>query len=67
MIIAKKINENLEKFSVSKDVSYKSKITKFDGKIIECDAFPSPIGTVCKILCDNKSTRDLLGAAFHSS
>ena len=40
MIIAKKINENLEKFSITQDISYKSKITKFDGKIIECDAFP---------------------------
>ena len=63
MIIAKKINENLEKFSVSKDVSYKSKITKFDGKIIECDAFPSPIGTVCKIRCDNNDyiTGEIIG------
>ena len=43
MIIAKKINENLEKFSINKNISYKSRITKFDGKIIECDAFPSPI------------------------
>ena len=40
MIIAKKINENLEKFSINKNISYKSRITKFDGKIIECDAFP---------------------------
>ena len=63
MIIAKKINENLEKFSVSKDVSYKSKITKFDGKIIECDAFPSPIGTVCKIRCDDNDyiTGEIIG------
>ena len=53
MIIAKQINENLKKFSINKNISYKSKITKFDGKIIECDAFPSPIGTVCKINCTN--------------
>ena len=56
MIIAKKINENLEKFSINKDISYKSKITKFDGKIIECDAFPSPIGTVCEIYCNGNNS-----------
>ncbi len=63
MIIAKKINENLEKFSINKDISYKSKITKFDGKIIECDAFPSPIGTVCKIYCNNNNsvTGEIIG------
>lgn len=63
MIIAKKINENLEKFSINKDISYKSKITKFDGKIIECDAFPSPIGTVCKIYCNsnNSVTGEIIG------
>ena len=59
----KKINENLEKFSINKDISYKSKITKFDGKIIECDAFPSPIGTVCKIYCKNNNsiTGEIIG------
>ena len=67
MIIAKKINENLEKFSVSQDISYKSKITKFDGKIIECDAFPSPIGTVCKIHCagNDNVTGEIIGSYLY--
>ena len=50
MIIAKKINENLQKFSVNKNISYRSKITKFDGKIIECDAFPLRLGLFVKYI-----------------
>ena len=63
MIVANKILENFEKFSVSENISYKSKITKFDGKIVECDAFPSPIGTICKINCSNNEfvTGEIIG------
>ena len=51
MIIANKINENLGKFSVNKDISYKSKITKFDGKIIECDVhFPHQLEQFVKYI-----------------
>ena len=50
MILANQILNNIENISFTKDQSFKSKITKFDGKIVECDSFPSPIGTVCKLL-----------------
>ena len=40
MILAEKILKNIQDFSISNHRSYKSKITKFDGKIVECDSFP---------------------------
>ena len=63
MILAKQILQNSEKFNVSQNTSYKSKITKFDGKIVECDAFPSPIGTICKLFCNDGShvTGEIIG------
>ena len=63
MILAKQILKNSEKFNVSQNTSYKSKITKFDGKIVECDAFPSPIGTICKLFCNDGSyvTGEIIG------
>ena len=63
MILAKQILKNSEKFNVSQNTSYKSKITKFDGKIVECDAFPSPIGTICKLFCNdgNYVTGEIIG------
>lgn len=63
MILAKQILQNSEKFNVSQNTSYKSKITKFDGKIVECDAFPSPIGTICKLFCNdgNYVTGEIIG------
>ncbi|MFL2679681.1 flagellum-specific ATP synthase FliI [bacterium TMED277] len=63
MILAKQILQNSEKFNISQNTSYKSKITKFDGKIVECDAFPSPIGTICKLFCNDGShvTGEIIG------
>ena len=46
---------NVEKISFSNFKSFKSRITKFDGKIVECDSFPSPIGTLCKLSCDDST------------
>ena len=53
MILANYILTNKKDLKVLNNKSFKSKITKFDGKIIECDSFPSPIGTVCKIYCND--------------
>ena len=63
MILAEKILKNIQDFSISNHRSYKSKITKFDGKIVECDSFPSPIGTVCKLYCNDGSfvTGEIIG------
>ena len=63
MIISNQILTNSEKISVIKNTNYKSKITKFDGKIVECDSFPSPIGTICKIECNdgNFVTGEIIG------
>ncbi len=63
MIISNQILENSEKICLIKNTNYKSKITKFDGKIIECDSFPSPIGTICKIECNdgNFVTGEIIG------
>ena len=62
MIISNQILLNSDKISVKKNTNYKSKITKFDGKI-ECDSFPSPIGTICKIECNDGShvTGEIIG------
>ena len=62
-LIAEKIIENLSNHKVLKNTLYKSKITKFDGKIIECDLFPSPIGTICKIECNDNNyvTGEIIG------
>ncbi len=48
-LLLKKINKNIKDYSYNKDIIFKGKVTKFDGKILECDGFPAPIGTVCKI------------------
>ena len=62
-LIAEKIIENLSNHKVLKNTLYKSKITKFDGKIVECDLFPSPIGTICKIECNDNNyvTGEIIG------
>ncbi len=63
MIIANNILKNLASHTVSKRRVYKSKTTKFDGKVIECDSFPSPIGTICEIECNDQSyvTGEIIG------
>ena len=63
MLIAEQMLSNVEKLSFSNIKSFKSRITKFDGKIVECDSFPSPIGTLCKLHCDNGTfvTGEIIG------
>ncbi len=63
MLIAENILRNIEKHSVSNNRFYTSKTSKFDGKVIECDSFPSPIGTICEIECNDKSyvTGEIIG------
>ncbi len=63
MVLAQKILNVIDKHYVSSNTVYKSKTSKFDGKVIECDAFPSPIGTVCQIDCSDNSkvTGEIIG------
>ncbi len=63
MILAENILRNAEKHRISRNRIYKSKTTKFDGKVVECDSFPSPIGTICQIECDDKTyvTGEIIG------
>jgi len=62
-LILKKIESNIETIQLIKGKKYKGKISKFDGKIAECDGFPSSIGTICKISCDedNFVTSEIIG------
>ena len=48
-LIVQKIQDNIQNYTTKNDVIYKGKVSKFDGKIIECDGFPVPIGTICRI------------------
>ena len=63
MLIAEQMFSNVEKLSFSNIKSFKSRITKFDGKIVECDSFPLPIGTLCKLHCDDGTfvTGEIIG------
>ena len=63
MILARKLLNTIDKHHVLKNTIYKSKTSKFDGKVIECDSFPSPIGTVCEIDCSDSSkvTGEIIG------
>ena len=63
MIISNHIVKNIKKHSIVNNLFYKSKTTKFDGRIVECDSFPSPIGTICEIECNDKSsvTGEIIG------
>ena len=63
MILANKILETIDKHSVYENRIYKSKTSKFDGKVVECDSFPSPIGTICEIECNDgsKVTGEIIG------
>jgi len=63
MLIAEQMLSTVEKISFSNIKSFKSRITKFDGKIVECDSFPSPIGTLCKLHCDDGTfvTGEIIG------
>ena len=62
-LIANKISTNLNNFSFKTEIIYTGKVTKFDGKIAECDGFPSPIGTICKLECSDKKfvTGEIIG------
>ena len=57
------IARNIEDHKVFKNTIFRSKITKFDGKIVECDSFPSPIGTICQLECNDKNfvTGEIIG------
>ena len=63
MILAKNILKTIEKHNISENRVYKSKTSKFDGKVVECDSFPSPIGTICEIECNDSSkvTGEIIG------
>ena len=63
MILAKNILKTIEKHNISENRVYKSKTSKFDGKVVECDSFPSPIGTICEIECNDstKVTGEIIG------
>lgn len=62
-ILAKKIITNLKNHRINDEIIFKGKVSKFDGKIAECDGFPSPIGTICRVECsDNKFvTGEIIG------
>ena len=45
MVIAKKILQTIDSHTISQNRIYKSKTSKYDGKVVECEAFPAPIGT----------------------
>ena len=63
MVILNQIIENISKHAVIQNCFYKSRTTKFDGNIVECDSFPSPIGTICEIECNDKTsvTGEIIG------
>ena len=62
-LLLKKIDSNIQNFAYKEDTIYKGKVSKFDGKILECDGFPSPIGTICKLECSDKNfvTGEIIG------
>ena len=55
-LIIQKIQHNIQNYKNNDDVIYKGKVSKFDGKIVECDGFPVPIGTICKIESNDDKT-----------
>ena len=63
MIVAKKIIQTVNSHVISNNRIYKSRTSKFDGKIVECDSFPSPIGTICEIECNDNThvTGEIIG------
>jgi len=63
MVILNQIIENINKHAVVNNCFYRSRTTKFDGSIVECDSFPSPIGTICEIECNDKTsvTGEIIG------
>ena len=62
-LLLKKINSNIQSFVYKNETIYKGKVSKFDGKILECDGFPAPIGTICKLQCSDKNfvTGEIIG------
>ena len=63
MVILNQIIENINKHAVVNNRFFRSRTTKFDGSIVECDSFPSPIGTICEIECNDKTsvTGEIIG------
>ncbi|PPR43900.1 MAG: Flagellum-specific ATP synthase [Alphaproteobacteria bacterium MarineAlpha8_Bin1] len=61
--LSSNIVKNIEDHKIFKNTIFRSKITKFDGKIVECDSFPSPIGTICQLECNDKNfvTGEIIG------
>ena len=55
-LIIQKIQHNIQNYKTIDNVIYKGKVSKFDGKIIECDGFPAPIGTICEIESNDDKT-----------
>ena len=55
-LIIQKIQHNIQNYKTTDNVIYKGKVSKFDGKITECDGFPVPIGTICKIESNDDKT-----------
>ena len=55
-LILQKIQQNIQNYKTNDELIYKGKVSKFDGKIIECDGFPVPIGTICKIESNDDKT-----------
>lgn len=68
-LIIQKIQHNIQNYKTNDDVIYKGKVSKFDGKVIECDGFPVPIGTICRIESnDNKNvTGEIIGFRDHKN
>ena len=68
-LIIKQIQRNIQNYKTNDDVIYKGKVSKFDGKIIECDGFPVPIGTICKIESndDKTVTGEIIGFRDHKN
>ena len=62
-VFAEQIVNNIRDYEFKKNFVFKSKITKFDGKIVECDSFPSPIGTICRLECSDRKfvTGEIIG------
>ena len=56
MIVAKKIIQTVNSHIISNNRIYKSKTSKFDGKIVECDSFPHLLGQFVRLNATIKHT-----------
>jgi len=43
------IAADIDRLAVSRPTALSGRVSRFDGHIVECDGFPSTIGTLCKI------------------